>query len=189
MLMALIVIPDVGLLLYVAGLALVALAVKKISDSLGEPSIFRDMLLSIILAASGLGAALISAAALGLSSLVQLIATIQPGLGAPLDPTDPRLLSLVTRLLAAFLAALIILWAFLIASSLFLRRSYKAISKRLGSDLFSATGILYMAGSALTIALVGLLILFVALILQVIAFFTMPVEAPEQPASQAGSAP
>src|SRR5207244_8890857 len=75
-----------------------------------------------------------------------------------------------------FLGFLVILGAFLvftIISAIFLKRSYEKISQRLNVSAFATAGLLYLIGAALTIVLVGILILLIALIFQVVAYFSI----------------
>jgi uncharacterized membrane protein len=44
--------------------------------------------------------------------------------------------------------------------------------------MFQTTGLLYLIGAALTIILVGFLILLIAEILQIVAFFSIPEQLP-----------
>ena len=55
---------------------------------------------------------------------------------------------------------------FLIVSAVFLRRAYDSMSKELGVGMFSTAATLYLVGAALTIVLVGFILLFIAEILQ-----------------------
>ncbi|TMI29660.1 DUF996 domain-containing protein [Candidatus Bathyarchaeota archaeon] len=71
---------------------------------------------------------------------------------------------------------------------IFLKRSYEKISQRLNVSAFATTGLLYLIGAALTIVFVGFLILLVALIFQVVAYFSIQDRPPSpgwgQPAPQ-----
>jgi len=63
-------------------------------------------------------------------------------------------------------------------SAIFLRRSYDKIGMRLNVNMFHTTGLLYLIGAALTIVIVGLLIVLIAEILQIVAFFSIPEQLP-----------
>src|SRR5947208_7149157 len=79
-------------------------------------------------------------------------------------------------------------WVFTVISAIFLKRSYEKISQRLNVSAFATTGLLYLIGAALTIVFVGFLILLVALIFQVVAYFSIQDRPPSpgwgQPAPQ-----
>jgi len=83
------------------------------------------------------------------------------------------------------LTGLAIIWVLLLASAIFVRRSYESIGKKIGIGMFGTTGLIYLIGAALTIVLVGFVLLFVALILNIIAFFSIA----EQPAPQTMAQP
>jgi uncharacterized membrane protein len=72
-----------------------------------------------------------------------------------------------------FLGVLGAFWIFTIISAIFLKRSYEKISQRLNVSAFATAGLLYLIGAALTIVLVGFLILLIALIFQVVAYFSI----------------
>jgi uncharacterized membrane protein len=84
----------------------------------------------------------------------------------------PRMYGLFVNL--AF--TLLIVWIFFIASALFLRKSYNAIASRLNINMFEKSALLFLIGSVLTIILVGLVVIFVAEVLQTVAFFSIPDE-------------
>ncbi len=53
-----------------------------------------------------------------------------------------------------------------------------SMASKLGVSIFCTSGLLYLIGAALTIVLVGFLLIFVALILNVVWFFSIPDKAP-----------
>lgn len=185
-LMILLLAPNVGFILYIVGIVLVAIAVKKISDEVGDPSIFNNMLISIILLIVGGAVGVAVGVVFGLANFAQIFSSVLIGDGLPTEFTEPEAVQLVWGLFIAIFAALAVFWAFSVASSIFLRRSYNSISKRLGAGLFGTTGLLYLIGAALAIVLIGFVILLVAVILQIIAFFTLPEHLSEQPPTQLG---
>ncbi|MEM0481730.1 MAG: DUF996 domain-containing protein [Nitrososphaerota archaeon] len=182
-LMLLLLAPNVGFILYIVGLVLVAIAVKKIADAVGDSSIFNNMLISIILVIVGGAVGAAVGFALGLASFAQIFSRVFTGEGLPTEFTEPEAFQLFWGIFIAVFAALLVVWVFSIVSSIFLRKSYSSISKRLGAGLFATTGLLYLIGAALAIVLIGFVILLVAVIVQIVAFFTLP-EQPPTPLSQ-----
>jgi len=90
---------------------------------------------------------------------------------------------ILTGGVSAFLgiaAGLFVVWVFLIVSAVFLRRAYNSMSKELGVGMFSTAATLYLVGAALTIVLVGFILLFIAEILQAVAYFSIPSQPPTQ---------
>ncbi len=172
-LVLLIMVPYAGVVIAAVGIVLVLIALKRLSDISKDTSIFRNALISAIMGI--LAVVAISLLALG-AFFVAIYSTTytqeQPiPMGSP-PGYDPR--SGFSGLVASLVAALAIAWVFLIISSYFLYRSYRSVALYTGSGLFSTVGILYIIGSVLSIVAIGLLIVLVAVIIQAVAFFTLP---------------
>ena len=161
----------VGIVLLIVGLVLMLFAVKNIADTVGDQAIFGNMMYSVILAIIGPIIATVVLLAAAASFLAALIA-LRPG-----SMTIP----------SGFLAALgflilagVVLWICILISTIFVKRSYDAIALKLRVDMFRTTGLLFLIGAATLIVLVGFVILFIAAILQIIAFFSIPEQVPSQ---------
>jgi len=74
----------------------------------------------------------------------------------------------------------VILWVCILISTVFVKRSYDTIATKLRVDMFRTTGLLFLIGAATLIVLVGFVILFIAAILQIVAFFSIPEQLPSQ---------
>ena len=74
-------------------------------------------------------------------------------------------------LLAGALVAFVIFWVFLIVWAFFVRTSLKMLATKSGIGLFSTASLLIIIGAALTIIIIGLVILWVGVLLMAIAFF------------------
>lgn len=85
-------------------------------------------------------------------------------------------------LLGLIIVGLAAVWVCFLASSIFLRRAYTELGKRLNVHLFSTAALVYMIGAALTIILVGFIVIYIAEILLMVAFFSINTEMP--PATQ-----
>jgi uncharacterized membrane protein len=143
----------------IAGYILVLIAIKKISDEVKDGTIFTKMLYAVI---TGI---------IGVALVVYVIF-----FGA--------ILSVFTFGFGAFLgviAAFAIGWIALIVSSIFVRDAFDMIATRLNVGTFRTAGTLYFVGALLTIIFIGFLILFVAYIVQVIAFFSIHEAQPMAP--------
>ncbi len=140
------------------GYILIILAVKDISDYLQDKTIFNNVLIAAVTGIVGA----IAAASVAITIFVTSLAA-----------------------LSGVVVGLFVAWVFLIISSLYLRRAYNVMSLRLGVNTFRTAGTLYFIGAILTIVLVGLIVLFVAEILQAIAYFSIP----EQPPQGVGGVP
>jgi uncharacterized membrane protein len=181
-------VPTVGWILAIAGGVMVLVAIKYISEVFQDNSIFNNMLLAIILGIVGIivGIAVILGTVLttiGLGNLQGWFSSLPktPGFYSYPVPSGGLL-----PLIEGALAGLAIIWVLLLVSAIFLRRSYTLISQKLGVGMFGTTGLIYMIGAALVIVGVGIILLFVALILNVVAFFSipdqpMPQSVPQQP--------
>ena len=150
-----------GILVLLPGISLVGwililLATKEISESVHDKTIFDDALLAAITAVIGavVFAAFVFTGAIG-------------GLFLP-GPFGSGGVGVF-----GFLVILGAFWIFTIISAIFLKRSYEKISQRLNVSAFATAGLLYLIGAALTIVLVGFLIILIALIFQVVAYFSI----------------
>ncbi len=150
-------IPGVSIIGYV----LTLIAVKYISDSLGDRSIFNNMLFAVITGIVGV------AVGVGLLVTGALFSVLSVGITA--------IFGVIT-----FLA---VIWIALIISALYIRRSYDTIAARLNITTFKTAGTLYFIGAILTIVLVGFVILLVAYIFQILAFFAIEetLQSPQPP--------
>jgi uncharacterized membrane protein len=75
-------------------------------------------------------------------------------------------------------------WAALIVSARFLKKGYEGIAAKTGIETFRSVGRWYFYGALLAIALVKLVLLLIAWILQIVAFFSLPESPPSQPTAQ-----
>ncbi len=160
-----------GIVLLILGLVLMLVAVKNVADTLGDQPIFNNMMYSVILAIIGpvIAAVVVFMAA---ASLTSTFRGFTPG---------------TTTLPSGFLAALgfiilagVILVVCILISTIFLKRSYDTIATKLRVDMFRTTGLLFLIGAATLIVGIGVVILFIAAILQIVAFFSIPEQLPLQ---------
>jgi len=177
------IVPAAGPILAIAGFILVLFAVKNIADVSGNRAIFKSMLFSTVLAIVGFAIGISVIFGYSVGAFLNLFPgripfSSQTGV-LPGNIFTGSLISIITGVLIG----LGIIWVFLIISAIFLRRSYSKIATYLKINMFNTTGLLYLIGAALTIVLVGFIILFVAEILQIIAFFSIPEQTPMPPAT------
>ena len=152
--------------LSIVGYILTLIAVKYVSDEVQDSSIFTNMIYAVITGIIGvaLGAFVVFFGAL--SSM------FTAGVGA----------------VGGAIGFLAIVWIALVISSIFVRRAFDGMANKLGVGTFRTAGLLYFIGALLTIILVGFILLFVAFILQVVAFFSIGDSLPSsqlQPQMQA----
>jgi len=157
------IVPLAGPILSIIGFVLVLIAVKYISDSVGDPSIFKNYLIAVILSIVGV-------VAISLSGFAAYLALIPSMAGGP-----ERLLNVFSL---SVIGVLIAVWILSIISAVFIRRSFNSIASAVGVKMFSTAALLYLIGAILMIAFgIGGIISFIALILQIIAFFQIPAES------------
>ncbi len=163
---------NVGIGLLVVGLVLMLIAVKNIADTVGDQAIFTNMMYSVILAIIGpiVATVVLFAAA---ASFVSAFRGFTPG--------TTTLPSGFWALIEIVILAGVVLWVCILISTVFVKRSYDAIALKLRVDMFRTTGLLFLIGAATLIVLVGFLILFIAAILQVVAFFSISEQPPPPP--------
>jgi uncharacterized membrane protein len=172
-------VPSAGAILAFAGFVMILLAVNYIAGDLKERKIFDNMMIAVILTIVGIAVA-------SLVIVPTLVGAFQNGYfnGANFAPSANVTLAQWITFGTAIGLGLVAAWAFFLASSVFLRRSYKTIGARLNVHLFETAGLLYLIGAATSIVGIGFLILLVAQILTVAAFFSLPERLPEVTQSQ-----
>jgi uncharacterized membrane protein/ribosomal protein L40E len=165
----LLIIPGINIIGYI----LILIAAKYVSDELGDKSIFDNMLYAVI------------AGIVGVAAAAFIVFT-----GAVFG-----VFTFAFSAIAGILVGLVVAWIGLIVSSIFIRRAYDTMAVKLNVGTFRTAGTLYFVGAILTIVLVGFLLLFVAAILQIVAFFAIQdkavvaqPQAPQPMAAQTGQA-
>ncbi len=162
-LMLLVFIPIVGIAFFIAGIVLVAIGIKQISDAVKRESIYKDYLLYLVLSIVSIAILYI-----GLTSIIGwgFIRYVMP---------MHRIFTLdFIGFMLKIIIVLIVVWIVLIISALFYKRSFDEIANTFKIGLFSATAIIYLIGTALTIVVIGFILIYIAILLQAIAFFMLP---------------
>jgi uncharacterized membrane protein len=179
----LIVVPGAGTVVAIIGWVLILVAVNQLGQLVGDRSIVNNVLVSTILTIVGL----VAGVATALGSVVRFMGANGVGGFGPFDMsynatafTNPSDLHGLGSLIFGVLIGLAILWACLVAGALFLRRGYDKLSEKMNVRMFNTAALVFLIGAALTIVGVGLIIIFIAEILQAIAFYTLPDQVPGQ---------
>jgi uncharacterized membrane protein len=170
------IVPTVGVVLGIAGLILVLIAMKYASDILGDAKIFTNMIYAVVLGIIGLIVGVVAVIALvfqavGLNFLSSSFAYTST------TATTGDIMSLLGTILIGLAAV----WICLLISSIFLRRSFNELGKRLNVSLFGTGALLYFIGAILTIVLIGFILIFIAEILFLVAFFSINTQTPPTP--------
>jgi len=153
-------IPTVGWILSIVGFILTLLAIKYISDNLHDNTIFNNMIIAVALS-------IIAFIVVGVIVAASFFSFI--GFGNTVTTTTPGLFSFI----AGLIVGLAIGWILLVISSYFLRKTYNTISVRLNIGMFRTAALIYFIGAILTIIFIGLLLILIAQILFIIAFFSI----------------
>ena len=148
----------------VVGLILLLIALRELSRYYGDPSIFDNALIAVILAVIGLliGGLVVAASVLA----------VMPPMGVHFPIVGMAMHWSVS--LASVLIFFLVLFGIAVVSAVFFRRSLYTLAWQSGEDLFRVAGLLYLIGAVLVIAFgVGLLIILVAFIVMAVAFLTL----------------
>src|SRR5881396_1243088 len=150
-----------GILAIIPGISLVGwililVALKEVSDVTRDRSIFDDAIIAGITAIIGAITFIVFLASGTFGGLITLGAIAFGPLGA-----------------LGALAFLGVFWVFLIVSSIFLKRAYDKTAQRLNVGAFATAGLLYLIGALTVIVLVGFLILLIAMVFQIVAYFSI----------------
>jgi uncharacterized membrane protein len=167
-------VPTVGVILAIVGLILVMVAFKYASDILGDPKLFNNVLYAVILGIIGL-----------VVGVVAVLATVYQAMGmgylsSSFAYTGPSSVTAgdISGMIGTILIGLAAVWICFVVSSIFLRRGYGELGRRLNISLFGTGALLYLIGAILVIILVGFLLILVADVLFIVAFFSINTQLP-----------
>jgi len=158
-----------GFVISIAGLILLILAIKSISNYYGNQKPFRYMLYSLI---SGIILSVVSALILFLI-VVPLIASAANNSTTSAGVLSPAATSLIVTLL---LVILLILLTSLV-SIIFQYMAYDNVGKLTGIHEFHTAALLLLIGILLAIIVVGIFLILIGIIFLIIAFAKLPDEA------------
>jgi uncharacterized membrane protein len=174
-------VPFVGFILGLAGFVMVLLAVKRISEAVEDREIFHNVLTAVILQIVG---SVISAFVVtGSLFSTLMMAPLESPFGGFVGPGTFGA-SAALAILGTLIVGLIVMWVILIIAARFLRKGYEGIVAKTGTETFRSVGRWYYYGAWLTIVLVGFVLILIAAILQIVAFFSLPESPPAQPTAQ-----
>lgn len=153
----------------VAGWILVLIAGKYISDETKDRSIFNNLLYAAI-------------TVIAASLIASFLFFFSFGVGALLG----ALFMNPFAMFGAFILPLVAAWILGIVASLLLKSSYDKIAQKLNVGHFRTAALFFLIGSILLVIFVGVILILVGLILQAVAYFSIPEQLPQaQPASPA----
>jgi uncharacterized membrane protein len=167
------IVPYAGTVLVIVGWILVLVAVKNISDAVQDKSIFNNALIAVVLAIVG---AVVGGIVIGVN-IFRYLGAAGTHMPTTINSTTVSSASF-TGLITGVIAGLSVIWILGIIASYFLWRSFGTVSTKVNVGMFRTGGLLYFIGSILTIILVGFVLTFIAQILFIIAFFSLPETVP-----------
>jgi uncharacterized membrane protein len=173
-------------LLTLVGIILTLIALKGFSDHYNEGGIFNNALYGFISTIIGgvvfvailVMTVLAAISTLGITDWTEWATKIQQNM------TDWNALwPWIEPIVVGAIAALVVLFVFLIISAVFFRRSLSTLSVKSGEKIFETAGLLWLIGAFLTIILVGFILIWIAWILIVVGFFSIKTPAAQPPAT------
>ncbi len=172
-------------ILSLVGLILVLIAMKGLSDHYGEASIFNNSLYGVILSIVG---GVVTVAALFVTALsfftnvlgIELSTVISdPTAFSNIDWTEVIVFEDLMAHVGALVASLIVLFIFVVVAAIFYRKSLNTLASKSGVGMFSTAGLLLLIGAVLTIIVIGVILIWIALILLAVAFFRIRPTSPQ----------
>jgi uncharacterized membrane protein len=171
--------PAAGGLLGLIGLILILVALNGFSDHYKERGIFNNALYSIILLIVGI------VITIGITIFVALNFLASLGLDLAdwqsfqtVDWAGLMTPDKIMELAGNMIIALVVLFVFFILTAIFLRKSLDLLGDKTGVKMFGTTGLIFLIGAVLTIVFIGFIIIFVAIILLMISFFSIKIPGP-----------
>lgn len=185
-------IPHVGILAAIAGVVLEILAVDKIASAVNDREIFKNYLASVIVVFIGSVVAVFAGIVLLFLlffitpniSIVEKLSISNFNIWKSVLTEMPLRGGILLVLMILFIV-LFIAWIFEVIAATFLKKSFDSIAKKLNVSMFSTAALLYLIGAITSIVIVGFLIIFVAGILKIVAYFSIPETATQIPSTQA----
>jgi uncharacterized membrane protein len=167
-------IPYGGPIISIIGLVFIFIAVKAISEQTKDENIFSNYLMHFIFTILAIVAIIvimiIAFGAAGGFSWITEISGMQPG-----EMTDFNTFwDLFGDMIIGAIVALFIGWVLAIISALYLRKCYNSIAEHTKVGIFKTTGTVYFIGAITLIIGIGIIILFIAKIMEIVAYFSIP---------------
>lgn len=167
---------NAGAAIGIVGLILIFIAIKYIADETKDKSIFNNYLYYFL---TSVIATVVTIAIVAYSVLTTIDIYNIEELGQNITDFSSFWTTFGDAITGCILA-LIIGWILLIIGTIFLKRSYYSIAEKTKVDMFKTTGLVYFIGAITLIIGIGFLILLIARIMEIIAFFSLPDNLPEE---------
>jgi uncharacterized membrane protein len=179
----------------IVGVILLLVSLYNFAGYYRERGIFSNTAIGVLAAIVGIVIAAVIGIAIVLPNITGFIQKIYPGWDGNLSSL-PSLQSMtpvtenidfadIVPFIVAGIAVFVVLWIFAIIAAFFVRRSLVQLSTRSQVKLFSTAGLLLLIGAALMIIFVGAIIVWIAVLILAIAFFTMKPQPAQPPMATA----
>jgi uncharacterized membrane protein len=170
------IIPTAGILIVLVGLILLFIGVKYIADETKDNTIFRNYMYYFICTFI----AIVAVCAILFSTLASVGGIAYFTSFQNMNITDPMAaFNYLAPFLAGCVVAFLIGWIFIIIGAFYLKKSYNSITEHTKVGLFKTTGLVYLIGAFTLIIFIGVIIIIIAKIMEIIAFFTLPEKLPD----------
>jgi uncharacterized membrane protein len=170
--------------LSLVGIVLLLIGVKGLADHYKEGGIFNNALYGFITTIIGAVAFVGIAVVAVLQALSTLSVTDWTDWATKVQQNAmdwSTFWPLIEPIVIGIVAAFIVLFVFIVVAAILYRKSLNLLATKSGVKLFETAGLLLLIGAVLTIILVGFIIIWVAVILVAVAFFSIKTEAPAPP--------
>lgn len=167
----------VNIVISLIGWILILLAIKIISDEAKDRSIFTNYLTYVII---GIIGTIIATIFVGGTIGLGFLSSFEKMSEGEMAEGATGFLETFAGAIVLLIIFFIIVYVIQIVAAVFLKRSFDGIAKHTKVELFRTTGLLYLIGAILLILFgIGGIITFIAAILQIVAFFSLPDTLPE----------
>jgi uncharacterized membrane protein len=172
-------IPYGGPIISIIGLVLIFIAVRAISDIVKDEEIFRNYLMHFIFTILAIVSIFIilgiAFGAAGGFSWITEITALQPN-----EITDFNTFwDFFGDMIVGAIVALFVGWILAIISALYLRKCYNSIAEHTKVSTFRTAGTIYFIGAITLIIAIGFIILLIAKIIEIVAYFSIPDKLPQ----------
>jgi uncharacterized membrane protein len=164
-------------LVSITGYILILIAVKFISEVTNDEAIYNNVFNAVILFIIGP----IVATIISYVFLFKYFEEFLQDASIMYEKSPEEVLSLLFLLLFWSFVIIVIIAIFFIVGSIFLRRGFYRIAELVKVDHFRTVALLYFIGSILMVIFIGIIVIFIANIFMVIAFFSIREQLPHIP--------
>jgi len=173
-------------MLSLIGLVLVLIAMKGLSDYYKDAGIFNNTLYGFVTSII----AVVAFVAVIVVALLETIANLgiadwtNTAEWAAAFQANLSDMSAFFTLIGGIILAFVVLFILLVIAAIFYRKSLNMLSSKSGVGMFSTAGLLLLIGAVLTIILIGVIVIWIAIILLAVAFFSIkPATTQETPST------